>query len=46
MDVFGSRRPDFGIGLAEGMPMAWTWIEFTAISANGAIMLLLASKSK
>jgi len=33
------------IDWAEGMPIVWTWIEFTALTANGVIMLVLANRA-
>ena len=34
------------IDLAEGMPIIWTWIEFTALTANGVIMMMLAPRAE
>lgn len=33
------------IDLAEGMPIVWTWIEFTALTANGVIMMVLTPRA-
>lgn len=34
------------IDLAEGMPIMWTGIEFTALTANGVIMMVLARRAE
>jgi len=33
------------IDWAEGMPIVWTWVEFTALTVNGVIMMLLANRA-